>query len=87
MLKMMYSIYDKKTEVFHAPVCCHNVSDALRYFKSMLMFDKQSNVAMFPDDFDIYLVGSFNQTDGKVVAGGQPSFISTFVSLNEQKAE
>lgn len=77
----MYSIYDKKTKLYHPPAFCHNAGHAMRVFKGVF-FDKNSMMSRFPVDYDIYDLGGFDDNSGEV-AGDKPTFICTLDSLNE----
>ena len=63
MKLQVYSVYDHKTEVFHAPNYFHNDGHALREL-SMVLGKPNTAFTQYPEDFSIYQVGTFEDSKG-----------------------
>lgn len=61
-----YSVRDAKVESFSTPFYKKSEGEALRDIQR-LVNDKSTNVGMFPEDFDLYFVGEFDDSDGKFI--------------------
>lgn len=63
MVTKLYSIYDSKTQVFFSPMTFHSDDHAKRQVKSQA---KSGIVAEFPEDFSLYCLGDFNDSNGLI---------------------
>lgn len=65
MTKYMYVIFDSKARLFSNPF--YTVSDivALRDFKRAAN-DKNSDIYHSPDDYELHLLGQFNDETGEI---------------------
>lgn len=81
---MLYSIKDAKSGNFANPFSSYNDQVAVRDFK-ILCKDKNPNnlVGAYPEDFDLFRVGSFDDKTGEIVPCCE--FISNGSSLVEVK--
>lgn len=61
----MYSLYDKKTQVYGRPFFAHNDGHAVRLIQDELA-DNSFVVARHPDDFSLHCVGAFDDATGNV---------------------
>lgn len=74
MKLMIYSVYDKKTNVYFPPNFAQNDADVLRQFR--LRFQDEKNIVHhYPEDYDIYRIGEFDDWKGKIEPEDQPIFI------------
>jgi hypothetical protein len=65
MVVKIYSVYDKKTRFYGPLLCLQNDGHAGREYKRM--FSKEQHpVSQFPDDYQIYCLGSFDDSNGKI---------------------
>lgn len=81
----MYSIRDSKSETFHKPWHAHTHGEAERQFQT-LVNDKQSqNLHDFPEDFDLYMVGVFDDQTGKIKALETPEHLIKAIALKNPK--
>lgn len=83
MKKLLISIYDKKAESWSFPCQADNKASALRMFAD-LVSDKRNLVGQHPEDFDLYIVGSFCLLTGTVapdvsLLGNGKEFVSNEV--------
>jgi len=76
----MYSVRDSKAEVFGSPFYKRTHGEAEREFTT-LANDPQSTVNKFPEDFDLYYVGSYDNDSGKILALDSPQHIVKAVQL------
>lgn len=62
---ILVCVRDKKAEAFHPPYCVPTRGIAIRGFGDAVA--KGSNdLSQHPEDFDLFLVGQFDQLTGKV---------------------
>lgn len=62
-----YSIYDSKSGAFGAPFFMQATGLAIRAFTD-LVNDSKSTLFKYPSDFDLYHVGHFDDSEGKLIA-------------------
>lgn len=78
---ILVSVFDKKAAVYWAPQTFpHNVG-AMRAF-SQAFQNPESNLAKFPEDFDLYIVGVFDEKSGQVDPVIPPNFLESMINLN-----
>lgn len=61
----MYSIFDRKAEVFNAPMCF--VNDAICQRALTQIIPNDADMSKFPEDFDVYYVADFDNSVGAVL--------------------
>lgn len=76
----VYSIFDKKANVFVTPFFAWSDAEAVRSFLR-LANDSRSDVNMFPDDFALYRNGKFDINNGNVSGITPVDFICNASSL------
>lgn len=72
MMSKMYSIRDRKAQVYQTPFSALNIEVALRMLKASLQ--KTGLMSDYPDDFSLYEVGEFFDDSGMIKAT-EPTFI------------
>lgn len=81
----VYSIRDQKSEVFNTPFYKKSHGEAERDFKT-LVNDEKSTVNKYPEDFDLYYLGDYNDNDGKFMPLDTPQHIVKAVQcLNKEQ--
>lgn len=80
MVLKAFSIRDQKGEIFHTPFFKHTIGEAERDFSSLVRDDK-SQVSKFPEDFDLYHVGSYDDQTGVFQALDTPHHVTKAVTL------
>lgn len=75
MKTKVYSIHDEKAQAYLPPFYFEHHGQALRAFESSLK-DKQSNIAMYPQDYKIYYLGDFDKSSGKFTSLNEPQFLN-----------
>lgn len=63
----VYSIFDRKAEVFNAPMCFVNDAIAKRALAQIIPND--ADMSKFPEDFDVYYIGDFYNDAGHLMQG------------------
>jgi len=58
-----YSIRDAKCEIFHPPWYAKTHGEAERIFAQSVN-DEKTMLSKFPEDFDLYFVGEYDETSG-----------------------
>lgn len=71
MITKVFSVFDSKAQAYGVPFFAVNEGLAVRSFTD-LVNDSRSTVNRYPDDFILYHVGQFDDSDGKLVALKEP---------------
>lgn len=74
MVLIMMSPYDEKAQVYLAPFVCKTEAEGRRMMSDAVN-EPGSLVARHPDDFSLYIVGSFNDSSGTLIVPSVPEFI------------
>jgi hypothetical protein len=61
----VYAFFDKKSNIFDTPFYCRDNTFAQRHYT--MVSEKEGMMARFKEDFDMYLLGSFNYLTGEYV--------------------
>jgi hypothetical protein len=65
--KLMFSIYDKTTELYEAPFVDINRGTALRRIQDLMKSHPESQYSKFPLDFQLCVVGNWNDKLGNMI--------------------
>jgi len=66
-MKLLVSLYDRATEAY-APIMTVNTrNEAIRSFRQAVN-DPQTPIYNNPTDYELYVVGTFNDQDGEIEA-------------------
>lgn len=76
----VFAIRDSKSEVYGQPFFQHSSGEAERNFKT-LVNDPKSTQHMYPEDFDLYEIGSYDDQTGKMTGLDTPTHIVKAVQL------
>jgi len=68
MKYVMFSIRDNKAAVFMPPFHSHNRGTAIRSIQQN-MLDENSSLAAYPEDFDLFEIGTFDDETGSLEVG------------------
>ena len=67
MLRLV-CMFDKKAETFTAPICTPGIGQLARAIgESVNASDKSETFAKHPGDFQLFDVGSFDETTGRLI--------------------
>lgn len=79
----VYSIRDAKAEAFNPPFYKHTHGEAERDFHQLAK-KSDSMVAQYPEDYDLWYLGDFDDQSGKVTPLETPQHIIKAVQLTQQ---
>lgn len=77
-----YSIRDSKGEVFNVPFFKRSHGEAERDFTT-LVNDPQSQVSKFPEDYDLWYLGVYDDLTGKFSAEASPQHVVKAVTVKQ----
>lgn len=80
MIKKVFSIRDSQTSIYNLPFFQHTHGEAERTVRSMLE-DKRTMPAQFPDHFDLFFLGEFDDDSGKFTPLDTPQHVIKLNSL------
>lgn len=80
----VYSIRDSKGAVFNMPFYKRTHGEAERDFTSLVNDDK-STVSNYPEDYDLYHLGTFDDQTGLVTSLDTPQHVIKAVQVKRQK--
>lgn len=80
MILKVFSVRDSKGNVFNTPFCKHNERDAIYDFKR-LVNDKQTLPGQYPKDFDLYVLGTYDDQTGKFACLDQAQHLEEGIRL------
>lgn len=79
MLKTLYSVYDKKSQIYSAPFIEVNDGTAIRAIQDTITSNQSHPFARHGEDFMLVRVGSFNELDAGVSEEPQ----GTVIEINQ----
>lgn len=74
MKLQMYSIRDSKVGTYHPPIFQKTHGEAERNFTTIAKDDK-TQVGQYPEDFDLFYIGDYEDNSGKVSPLDTPQHI------------
>ena len=80
MLKILYSVYDKKSQTYAQPIAEINDGTAQRLVCDILSNQPSHPWAKYPEDFELVRVGTFNELHGQVSDEQDPAGTVTQLS-------
>ncbi len=86
MIVKMYSVYDKKSELWKVPFYAQNAGLAIRMF-TVAVRDPNTELATFAEDFELWEVGEFNNDFGVFVCYEQKHHMCNAVDLLEKRID
>ena len=84
MLLKAYSIRDQKSEVFNKPFFSNSHGEAERNFRTAAN-DDQTTIHRYPEDFDLYYLGDYDDNKGIMKPLDTPQHIAKAVSMNQSQ--
>lgn len=78
----IYSIRDSKAEIFNQPIFQKTHGEAERNFQTLVK-DEKSMVSKYPEDFDLYYLGTYDDQTGLVKPLDTPQHIVKAISLKQ----
>ena len=83
MQKLLYSVRDSKAQIFNSPFEAHTHGEAERSFQSAVL-DPQTSINKYPEDFDLYHLGTIDTETGKISALDTPQHMIKASNLKAQ---
>lgn len=74
MQMKMYSVRDAKAQIYHPPYYKHTHGEAERDFRT-LTNDEKSTLSQYPEDFDLYFLGEYDDQTGKMLPLDTPQHV------------
>lgn len=84
MLLKAFSIRDAKAEIFNTPFFAKTHGEAERQFRT-LVNDEKSVPFQYPEDFDLYFVGTYDDNTGKFESLSTPQHVLKAVQCNGER--
>ncbi|MEM2002680.1 MAG: hypothetical protein QXT77_08560 [Candidatus Methanomethylicaceae archaeon] len=84
MVLKIYSIRDSKTEVFNVPFFNKTHGEAERNFRE-LVNDEKSRLSKYPEDFDLYYLGEYDDNTGNAKILDTPQHMIKAVQCKAQQ--
>ncbi len=75
----MFSIRDIKGEIFNPPFFSRSHGDAERNFTQAAR-DPKTTISQFPQDYDLYYIGEYDDASGRVIQTDPPKLIMNAVT-------
>jgi len=76
----VFAVRDSKTQTYGQPWFQQTVGEAERSFKT-LVNDEKSMPNKYPEDFDLYELGSYDDQTGVVVGRETPTHVAKAIAL------
>lgn len=86
MKLQLFTIHDTKTDVFAPPICQKSQGEAERTFNQMV-HDDRTMISKYPEDYDLYHLGSYCDNTGKFELLPAPKHIVKAMFLKTQRNE
>lgn len=84
-MQNIYSIRDNKTSHFMRPIADTAEVNVKRDFALVVNNMTDSQIYHYPEDYDLYQLGEFDEQSGTISGFTAPVFICSAVSLKKQK--
>lgn len=82
MQRLMFAVYDIKSQIFGSPFFSVNANTAVRSFAAAAN-DPNSEISQFPTDFILYELGSFDDTTGVICPHAERLYLCNAVQFQE----
>lgn len=84
MNKKLYTVRDVKTGIYEVPLAQISHGEAERTFQSLLK-DSNSKISKYPEDFELYYLGDYDNLTGTVIPNSSPQFIMNGAAVKLEK--
>lgn len=76
----LYSVRDVKAGAYNVPFCASNDAIAGRMLGGVVNGNRETSLARYPEDFQLFRIGTFSDDDG-VVSPEVPAFVLNATDL------
>jgi len=83
MILKAFSVRDQKTELFNTPFWQKSHGEAERNF-STLVRDEKSTIAQYPEDYDLYYIGDYDDAKGLLIPLDTPQHVMKAIQAVKQ---
>jgi len=84
MTQKLFSILDSKGKLYNRPFTALTHGDAERTFSSTVNHSDPNNlINQYPEDFDLYYVGDFDVSTGKITTPDSPQHLLKAIALKK----
>jgi len=70
----IFSLYDEKAQVFNTPQYLAHKGEAIRMLQTTLGA-KESMMSKYPEDFNLYCLGTYDDSTGKIISNDIPELV------------
>lgn len=81
-MKVVCSVFDSKAQLFSTPFVSHSRITAVRDFEGAVR-DSGGGINKFPQDYQLYLIGNWNEESGFISALDVPELLVRGDSFKE----
>ena len=86
MRHQIYCIRDNKASVYNLPWFASSLPVALRNI-GRAVYDEESQLSIFPQDFDLFKLGEYDDQQGKFVIEGPPEYVTSLQNVKMELEE
>lgn len=79
----MFSIRDSKGEIFNTPFYSKTHGEAERNFHQLVK-DEKSTVSKYPEDFDLYYLGTYDDNTGVTKSLDSPQHVIKAIVIRDR---
>jgi len=83
-MKIVCSVYDNKARLFSTPFFAHSKTTAVRDFHTAAL-DPASQINKFPGDYELWVVGEWDDETGNIQPLSQIEFVTKAHALIDQE--
>lgn len=84
MVVPMFAVRDQKAEMYEMPMVFLNEATARRAF-ARVANDTNDTHGKFPEDFELHMLGSFDDSKGRLISLDAPQRVCSFLDLVPKK--
>lgn len=84
MKMLVVTVYDRASEAFNMPQFVPTAAAAIRGFAAEVNNEQNRMLNEHPEDFDLYRLGTFDQSTGLIEVDNAPSVIARAQDLVEK---
>jgi hypothetical protein len=86
MNQELYSFYDKTAKHYKRPMMIVNMGKAMQVFSDLVnATEQQSDIAKWPEQFNLVKIAEFNEQTGQVIALETPEIICNGMDVQQDK--
>lgn len=82
-MKVIVTVKDSKADCYGPLITLGTLPEAIRSFQQLVR-DTKSQINMYPDDYDMYQVATWDDQTGKLEAFDTPHHIVKAIQMTEQ---